>query len=163
MDALEGLAPGLQLLSTAKCRQCHTPLQKRYKKLFRPFVEVLNVNGTSKPRLAKLRAVSINSVEDRTLSIKFLLAKSSGRLDLGWLGLTSIPDEVFDLTDLEVSIRLPPPSAFLVLCQILSKSLNPLQNPSKPRLCSSGTLDFSRRMHFDSFADGSCPLGCRIS
>ena len=41
-------------------------------------------------------------MEDRILSIKISLASSSGKLDLGWLGLEEIPPEVFELTNLEV-------------------------------------------------------------
>lgn len=37
------------------------------------------------------------------LSIKVSLAKSSGSLDLGWLGLDHIPAEIFEIEDLEVS------------------------------------------------------------
>ena len=35
--------------------------------------------------------------------LKISLAKTSGSLDLSWLGLEGVPDEIFELSDLEVS------------------------------------------------------------
>ena len=35
--------------------------------------------------------------------VKISLAKTSGSLDLSWLGLEDVPDEIFELPDLEVS------------------------------------------------------------
>jgi Leucine-rich repeat (LRR) protein len=39
--------------------------------------------------------------EDRSIQVKFMLAGSSGRLDLSECGLTVIPPAVFDLVELE--------------------------------------------------------------
>jgi len=41
---------------------------------------------------------------DRTLDVKISLAKSSGTLDLGWLGLETVPPEIFEIPDLEVLV-----------------------------------------------------------
>ena len=59
-------------------------------------------NHRSPLHIARVR--NSNFLEDRILSIKISLAKSSGKLDMGWLGLEEIPPGVFDLTSLEVQI-----------------------------------------------------------
>ena len=40
---------------------------------------------------------------DKTLDVKISLARTSGSLDLGWLGLEAVPPEIFEIPDLEVS------------------------------------------------------------
>lgn len=54
------------------------------------------------------RILASADIEDRTLMVKTSLAKMSGSLDLSWLGLHEVPDEIFDLPDLEAS-KLPLP------------------------------------------------------
>lgn len=39
---------------------------------------------------------------DRSLKIKLGIAKGTGRLDFGWCDLEEVPEEVFELEDLEV-------------------------------------------------------------
>ena len=48
-------------------------------------------------------AVPVQPGRDRAFTIKLALAKSSGRLDLSWMGLESLDPEIFELTDLEVT------------------------------------------------------------
>ena len=58
-------------------------------------------------------------LEDRIFSIKISLAKSSGKLDMGWLGLEEIPPEVFDVTSLEVLLSFINLSKDLVISSLL--------------------------------------------
>lgn len=41
---------------------------------------------------------------DRTMIVKLSLARTSGKLDLSWLGLVEIPPAVFELDDLEARL-----------------------------------------------------------
>ena len=62
----------------------------------------LTKRSRGRGKTVRLQAASSSFLEDRILSIKISLAKSSGSLDMGWLGLDEIPSGVFELTELEV-------------------------------------------------------------
>ena len=59
--------------------------------------------GNGHSRRQQLRCSAAAGTVDRTLMVKMSLAQTSNQLDLSECGLTSVPDDVLALTNLEVS------------------------------------------------------------
>ncbi len=58
-------------------------------------------------RSQHIRCSAAAGTVDRTLMVKFSLAHTSNQLDLSECGLTSVPQEVLELTNLEVHLGMP--------------------------------------------------------
>jgi hypothetical protein len=63
--------------------------------------------GKRDSRNQPVRCSASAGIVDRTLMVKFSLAQTSNQLDLSECGLTSIPEELFALTNLEVGSGVP--------------------------------------------------------
>lgn len=75
----------------------------------------LNVHHSrKKSRNLQLRC---SSMVDRSIMVKISLARTSNQLDLSECELTSVPEEVFTITQLEVGIHKPP-HHFLRTCTL---------------------------------------------
>lgn len=92
------MAKAIQM--TLKMQQCCKPKPFGPSRVVHKLTNQRARDSRSSLQIVRLKNASF--LEDRILSIKFSLAKSSGKLDLGWLGLEEIPPEVFDITSLEV-------------------------------------------------------------
>ena len=74
------------------------------------------------------KAMASAIIEDRTLMVKMSLAKGSGRLDLSWLGLHEIPDEIFDLPDLEAGTYIHPQTSCILHHNLSKQGFSPFSD-----------------------------------